>query len=196
MMIRPEMVDLVPDEEAAAFVVDREFFGHDQMVTVALPGGGTIRARLGPAPWVRPQARVRVAIGAVTTFRTGRTEWHGRCWVRSRRRPVAPDGRGKLLLEIEGVPAVLRIAAALSVVADDIVVAGRAGIWFGLSGIPDPGQPHRGPLAGIVVALSAGTGWIAVAGVDQPWLCPGTVLELGRLADWNGPWSRSTVDRR
>ena len=48
-MIRPEMVDLVPDEEAAAFVVDREFFGHDQMVTVALPGGGTIRARLGPA---------------------------------------------------------------------------------------------------------------------------------------------------
>jgi iron(III) transport system ATP-binding protein len=68
VMIRPEMVDLVPDEEAAAFVVDREFFGHDQMVTVALPGGGTIRARLGPAPWVRPQARVRVAIGGVTTF--------------------------------------------------------------------------------------------------------------------------------
>ena len=93
-------------------------------------------------------------------------------------------GEDKLLLEIEGVPAVLRIAAALSVVADDIVVAGRAGIWFGLSGIPDPGPPHRGPLAGIVVALSAaGTGWVAVAGVDQPWLRPGTVLELGRLAD-------------
>ena len=68
VMVRPEMVDLVPDDEAAAFVVDREFFGHDQMVTVALPGGGTIRARLGPAPWVRPQARVRVNIGAVTTF--------------------------------------------------------------------------------------------------------------------------------
>jgi molybdenum cofactor guanylyltransferase len=93
-------------------------------------------------------------------------------------------GEDKLLLEIEGVPAVLRIAAALSVVADDIVVAGRAGIWFGLSSIPDPGSPHRGPLAGIVAALSAaGTGWVAVAGVDQPWLRPGTVVELGRLAD-------------
>ncbi len=58
-------------------------------------------------------------------------------------------GEDKLLLEIGGVPSVLRIAAALSVVANDVVVVGRAGSWFGLPGIPDLGSPHRGPLAGI-----------------------------------------------
>ncbi len=93
-------------------------------------------------------------------------------------------GEDKLLLEVEGVPSVLRIAAALSVVADDVVVAGRAGTWFGLPGISDLGPPHRGPLAGIATALSAaGSGWVAVAGVDQPWLRSATMVELARLAE-------------
>jgi iron(III) transport system ATP-binding protein len=68
VMVRPEMVTLAADEESEAFVIQREFFGHDQLVTVALPGGGTVRARLGPAAWVRPKRRVRVAVDEVTTF--------------------------------------------------------------------------------------------------------------------------------
>ena len=93
-------------------------------------------------------------------------------------------GEDKLLLEIGGVPSVLHIAAALSVVASDVVVAGRVGSWFGLPGIPDLGPPHRGPLAGILAALSAASvGWVAVTGVDQPWLRSATLVELARLAE-------------
>jgi molybdenum cofactor guanylyltransferase len=93
-------------------------------------------------------------------------------------------GSDKALLEVGGLPSILRVAAALSAVASDVVVTGRVGTWFGLPGLPDAGEAHRGPLAGIVTALSAArTGWVAVAGVDQPWLRPITVVELGRLAD-------------
>ena len=93
-------------------------------------------------------------------------------------------GEDKLLLEIDGVPSVLHIAAALSVVASDIVVVGRAGTWFGLPGIPTwdrlPRSAGRDRRRSLFLRVA---GWVAVAGVDQPWLRPATLVELARLAE-------------
>jgi iron(III) transport system ATP-binding protein len=68
VMVRPEDITVVPDEDGDAVVVDREFFGHDQLVTVSLPGGTLLRSRSGPSPIVRPSDRVWLKVGDVTTF--------------------------------------------------------------------------------------------------------------------------------
>lgn len=68
VMVRPEDITVVPDEDGDAVVVDREFFGHDQLVTVCLPGGTQLRSRSGPSPIVKPSDRVWVKVGSVTTF--------------------------------------------------------------------------------------------------------------------------------
>lgn len=70
VMIRPEEIAVIPDPDGDAVVVDREFFGHDQMITVCLPGGTQLRARTGPGTSVGPGQRVWVKVGAVTTFAT------------------------------------------------------------------------------------------------------------------------------
>ncbi len=93
-------------------------------------------------------------------------------------------GEDKLLLEIDGVPSVLRVAAAALGGGSDVVVAGRAGTWFGLPGIPDLGRPTADRWPGSSPrSLPPVAGWVAVAGVDQPWLRPATLVELARLAD-------------
>jgi iron(III) transport system ATP-binding protein len=68
VMIRPEAVDLVPDASGGAIVSQREFFGHDQLVTVSLADGTRLRARLGPSPYLEPGDTVSVSIGEATTF--------------------------------------------------------------------------------------------------------------------------------
>jgi iron(III) transport system ATP-binding protein len=64
VLIRPESVAVGavgPGEDALhAVVVDRAFFGHDQLVTLRLPSGRTVRSRrLGFPAW-HPGDRVRV----------------------------------------------------------------------------------------------------------------------------------------
>ena len=54
-LVRPEDLDLVAEEHAGARVLDVEYYGHDQLVTVALPSGTEVRARL--------HARHRFAVG-------------------------------------------------------------------------------------------------------------------------------------
>ncbi len=68
VMVRPEDTTVVPDDDGDAVVVDREFFGHDQLVTVSLPGGTMLRSRSGTSPIVKPSDRVWVKVGDVTTF--------------------------------------------------------------------------------------------------------------------------------
>jgi iron(III) transport system ATP-binding protein len=46
VMLRPEDLQLIPDESSAAHVIEREYFGHDQLVTIQLPGGRRIQSRL------------------------------------------------------------------------------------------------------------------------------------------------------
>jgi len=68
VMIRPEAVSLRPDAAGNAVVRDRQYFGHDQLVTVGLANGTTLRARLGPSPYLQPGDVVSVAVSEVSTF--------------------------------------------------------------------------------------------------------------------------------
>ena len=47
-------------ETANAVVAGSEFFGHDQLVTLALHGGMRVRSRIGPRPLYKPGDNVRV----------------------------------------------------------------------------------------------------------------------------------------
>lgn len=68
VMIRPESVRLEMDVSGTGTVIDREFFGHDQLYTVQLETGETLRSRTGPSPVIARQDRVRLEIESVTTF--------------------------------------------------------------------------------------------------------------------------------
>lgn len=59
VVIRPEDVQLSIGEAPNGVVAQTEFFGHDQLVTVAFPGGQRIRSRIGPRPQYTPGANVR-----------------------------------------------------------------------------------------------------------------------------------------
>jgi iron(III) transport system ATP-binding protein len=50
VILRPENVQISLGETPNAIVADSEFFGHDQLVTMALNGGTRVRARIGPRP--------------------------------------------------------------------------------------------------------------------------------------------------
>ena len=50
VIVRPENVQISLGETSNAVVAGSEFFGHDQLVTVALHEGTRVRARIGPRP--------------------------------------------------------------------------------------------------------------------------------------------------
>jgi len=50
VIFRPENVQISLGEAPNAVIAGSEFFGHDQLVTVALDGGTRVRARIGPRP--------------------------------------------------------------------------------------------------------------------------------------------------
>lgn len=60
VVVRPEDVQISIGESPNAVVANTEFFGHDQLVTVALPGGVRVRSRIGPRPNYEPGDNVRV----------------------------------------------------------------------------------------------------------------------------------------
>lgn len=68
VMIRPESVVLSPNESGTAVVRQRQFFGHDQLVTVSLADGHQLRARLGPTPYLEPGDAVSVSVQRATAF--------------------------------------------------------------------------------------------------------------------------------
>lgn len=68
VMIRPEAVSLRPDPAGPAVVKERQFFGHDQLVTLLLSDGTALRARLGPQPYLEPGDRVEVSVESATSF--------------------------------------------------------------------------------------------------------------------------------
>ncbi len=59
VIVRPEDVQLSIGEAPNAVVAGVEFFGHDQLVSVALPGGLRVRSRIGPRPSYQPGDNVR-----------------------------------------------------------------------------------------------------------------------------------------
>lgn len=68
VMFRPERVLVTPHADGEAVVASREYFGHDQLVTVVLGDGSRIRSRLGPVPNLRPGERVAIKIEEALTF--------------------------------------------------------------------------------------------------------------------------------
>ena len=68
VLVRPEWVHLTKTPGATASVVEAEFYGHDQLVSLELPDGMTLRARVGPSPLFNPDDKVDVAIDEVVVF--------------------------------------------------------------------------------------------------------------------------------
>jgi iron(III) transport system ATP-binding protein len=62
VMLRPETIVPLADAAGAACVLRREFYGHDQMLTVRLDSGRELRCRLGPEPAPPPGQRVRLEV--------------------------------------------------------------------------------------------------------------------------------------
>jgi iron(III) transport system ATP-binding protein len=68
VMLRPEMLRLSPagaaeqHEGTPATIVSRAFFGHDQLLTLQLDSGQTLKARLGAYGGFRPGDRVLVSV--------------------------------------------------------------------------------------------------------------------------------------
>jgi iron(III) transport system ATP-binding protein len=54
VLIRPEAVNLSLSDDGGALVVEREFYGHDQLITLHLDGGKRLLARHGPEPVFNP----------------------------------------------------------------------------------------------------------------------------------------------
>ena len=59
VILRPEDIQISMGENPNAVVAQTEFFGHDQLVTLALPGGVRVRSRIGPRPVYQPGDSVR-----------------------------------------------------------------------------------------------------------------------------------------
>ena len=72
-IVRPEDLDLQPVAGASATVTSVEYFGHDQLIAVALPSGRTVRARLHARHLIPEGTRVEVRCGGlgVVTFPVG-----------------------------------------------------------------------------------------------------------------------------
>jgi molybdopterin-guanine dinucleotide biosynthesis protein A len=93
-------------------------------------------------------------------------------------------GADKALLEFEGEPLARRVARALAVVCDEVLVAsgdGRRLDWLKLEQVPDVLE-EAGPLAGMVAGLErARHPLVAVAAVDMPHASPAVFALLARL---------------
>ena len=68
VLIRPEAVRLDRVESGPAIVVDREFYGHDQLVTLHVDGGRRLLARVGPEPIFNPGDHAGYQVTEVMVF--------------------------------------------------------------------------------------------------------------------------------
>jgi iron(III) transport system ATP-binding protein len=68
VIIRPEAVRLLVDPHGLSRVVEREFYGHDQLVTLELPDGRQLLSRTPTNPIFHPGDRVTVEVDEVMAF--------------------------------------------------------------------------------------------------------------------------------
>jgi iron(III) transport system ATP-binding protein len=69
LLVRPEQIGVTPDEGSAWRVCQVRYFGHDQLVTVALNGTPPLQARLGATARLRPGTAVALQVqGPVSAF--------------------------------------------------------------------------------------------------------------------------------
>ncbi|MCA3749048.1 MAG: ABC transporter ATP-binding protein [Rubrobacter sp.] len=62
LMLRPEQLSVEPSPAGRAVVLEREFYGHDQLVRLRLPGGEGLEARLPGSRRLKPGERVLVRV--------------------------------------------------------------------------------------------------------------------------------------
>ncbi len=62
VMLRPEWVRPVRDPHGEGLIVDREYYGHDQMLLIEMQGGTRVPSRIGPQPDLSPGDRVTLEI--------------------------------------------------------------------------------------------------------------------------------------
>jgi iron(III) transport system ATP-binding protein len=68
VMVRPEGVTVSANPNGTGRVISREYFGHDQLVTVGLENGTVLRSRMGPWPVLDPGDAVDVSVEASSVF--------------------------------------------------------------------------------------------------------------------------------
>ncbi len=95
-------------------------------------------------------------------------------------------GTDKALVEIAGRQMIDCVIAPLAAVCERVIVVGRPPGWLGMEAIPDLEPERKGPLSGLVAAMTAYPDHrLMVVGVDQPWLLRRTVEELSlRVGDF------------
>ncbi|MGI9610459.1 MAG: ABC transporter ATP-binding protein [Acidimicrobiia bacterium] len=71
VIVRPEDVQISIGEVANARVTGSEFFGHDQLVTLALADGSQVRSRIGPRPHYEAGQQCRVRAIDARVFARG-----------------------------------------------------------------------------------------------------------------------------
>ena len=68
VLIRPEWVHPTKAHDGSAVVTDREFYGHDQLLTLEMPDGRTLNARVGTFPSVELGDRVEISLDELVVF--------------------------------------------------------------------------------------------------------------------------------
>jgi iron(III) transport system ATP-binding protein len=68
VMIRPEAVVVTAHPDGNGRVISREYYGHDQLVTVGLDNGTVLRSRMGPWPVLDPGDSVDISVEASSVF--------------------------------------------------------------------------------------------------------------------------------
>ena len=93
-------------------------------------------------------------------------------------------GTDKAQVEINGASMLQHVATALHEVCDRVLVVGRVqGRVTGVDYVPDLVGSYRGPLAGIVAAMTSAQSDLIVVATDQPYVRASTLQHLLDLAN-------------
>lgn len=88
-------------------------------------------------------------------------------------------GTDKAAVPVAGRPMLDHVVHALLQVAEEVIVAGRESADGGLAAVPDEGESHQGPLAGLAAARTKHPdALLVVVAVDQPWVRPETLRAM------------------
>jgi len=68
VMVRPEWIIPAPDPEGDAVVVDREYFGHDQMLLIERSDGNVVTCRVGARPDLQQGDRVTLLVDRAVVY--------------------------------------------------------------------------------------------------------------------------------
>jgi iron(III) transport system ATP-binding protein len=68
VMVRPEWIHPTRSEGGSVVVVDREFYGHDQVVVLELPDGRRLNSRIGASPMFAIGDHVDVGVDEIVVF--------------------------------------------------------------------------------------------------------------------------------